>query len=384
MHGFRGWLATAAALVVLVALSSAALWSMQPPPPPRITPAIRRAQSAASSLLAAYYLPASGILARYALPPRRARRTFTPADLWGYSWGLAALEDVARLPGGARFLPVVRRLARNLANYWDAESSPPAYAPTLSPGPEEVKFFDDNAWAGLDLVRAYELTHDTEYLRQAEAVFRYEEFGWDPVQGGIFWDDERYTRNTASTAPTAELAAYLYMDTRKPAYLAWAKRIYAWELSHLVDPRTGQVYGRILASENVNPSAWTYNQGTVIGGGVLLYRATGRPAYLAQARKTASFVLRHGREKDGAFVPPGEFGGVLVDNLQLLYQVAPDPAIRRAVVTSARIAWARARSSRGLFASDWSGPPPETEGHSLLTQTGAVRLLAVAAALAGP
>ncbi len=340
---------------------------------------VQHARAAARALLAWYYLPDDGLLARYA-----PSVSSPPAEIWGYSWALQAIENVASLPGGSDYLPLVRRLADDLDRYWDKLSATPGYAPTVDPGAWAIKYFDDNAWAGLDLVQAFDLTADVRYLREAESVFAYVESGWDQRRGGLYWSDDRATRNTASNGPAVQLAARLYADTGRPRYLAWAKKIFAWQVQHLVDRRSGQVWGRIDDQGDISTSDWTYNQGTVIGAAVLLYRVTHLPAYLAQARKTEGFVLRNLVRPDGTIAPPAEFGGVLADNLRLLYDETQDLAIARVLDESARSAWARARNEDGLFAQDWQGPPPRTAGLPLLTESGAVRLLAARAAIETP
>ncbi len=372
----RRTLAVLAAVIAAFGLALVAIRGFVPQPNPVKATSVLRAQAAAKAMLAWYYLPDRGLLTSYA-----PSGTSQFARIWGYSWALKALEDVAALPGGRRFMPVVRRLADDLDRYWDTEAGLPAYAPTVDPGPAAVKYYDDNAWVGLDLVEAFDLTADERYLREAEAVFRYEETGWDNRLGGIYWNDDRDTRNTVSNAPVAELAARLYLATGRSTYLAWAKKIYHWQVRTLVDPRTGQVWGNIDGTGAISHSDWTYNQGTVIGAAVLLYRITHQASYLRQARKTAGFVLRKLVRADGAIEPPAEFGGVLVDNLLLLYDETGDPAIARVISSSAASAWTDARNGNGLVANDWQGPPPKTAGHPLLTQSGAVRLLAVDAAI---
>ncbi len=345
----------------------------------------QHASLAAKAMLSWYYLPPYGLLARYAEPLGGATQT---VDLWGYSWALAGLEDAAALPGGERLLPLLRLLADNLEAYWDGDAALPGYAPTVYPGPGALKYYDDNAWAGLDLVAAFEMTGDMTYLARAERVFRYLESGWDPAGGGIYWNEAHLTRNTASTAPTAELAAWLYMATRKKSYLSWAERLFAWESRQLVNRSTGQVYGNIDTDRNISSTDWTYNQGSVIGAAVRLYRATHRASYLQAAQRTAGFVRAQLVRPDGTLLPPAEFGGVLADDLRLLYDVTHDPGIARLVAVNARAAWTRARNPQDLIGDDWQGPPPTTAGLPLLTQTGAVRLLAadaaVKASVAGP
>ncbi len=342
--------------------------------------AAARAHSALNSMQAAYY---RGKAVEYAnTSSGSATRWQGPyAYLWGYSWALAAAEDVAGLPGGRAELPLVRTLANGLQGFWDAGANPPAYAPTVSPGAGATKYFDDNAWVGLDLVGAWRLTHNPVYLRRAEAVLAYERTGWDQAVGGIYWNDRRLTRNACSNGPVAELAVRLYQATHQAGDLRFAERIYAWEKKTLV-LSSGFVADNVNAAGMLQGGAWTYNQGTFIGAGVLLYRVTGRRTYLADARKTAEYVLHHMVQSDGAFVPQAEFNGVLADNLVLLARAGGVPGLRAALRRNAQLAWTHDRSAQGLFGSNWAGPAPQPSTLlPQLAQTGAVRTLAAAAAV---
>ncbi len=342
--------------------------------------AAARARAALNAMQAAFYRSkvvdygnrSSGPSTRWQGPP---------GYLWGYSWALAAVEDVAGLPGGRAELPLVRTVASGLQAFWDAGASPPAYAPTMSPGAGATKYFDDNAWVGLDLVSAWRLTHRAVYLQRAEAVLRYERTGWDSAAGGIYWNDKRLTRNAPSNAPVAELATRLYLATHSASDLRFAERIYSWEKKTLVLP-SGFVADNVNAAGMLQGGSWTYNQGTFIGAGVLLYRATGRASYLADARKTAQYVLHAMVQPNGAFVPQAEFNGVLADNLVALAHAGGVPGLRAALRRNARLAWTHDRTAAGLFGPNWSGPAPQPSALlPELAQTGAVRTLAAAAAV---
>ncbi len=343
-----------------------------------------RAQAALAALLRTYRTP-GGMLTSSPRPGGvlGVLRWPHPTAVWGYTWALAAAEDVAQMPGApASAKATVRSLADGLAPYWDTRAAVPAYAPYPHGGPHTTKYYDDNAWAGLDLVGAYRLTGKRAFLTQAQRVMHYEKTGWARSGGGIYWNDKRLTRQTPANAPVAELAAYLYLETHRASYLRWAERIYAWQESTLVNPSTGQVWDNIDRGGHIVRNLWTYNLGTVMGAGALLYHITGRASYLAQARRTEAYTLANALRYNGMLLPQAEFNGVLADNLQLLNQVRPDPAIPSLIATNAASAWKRARSAQDLFAHDWFGPPPAPGSVKLLQQTGAVRLLAVAAALA--
>ena len=328
-----------------------------------------RAQSALATMQTAYYLAP---VQAYAAAPGAGQ----PGNLWSDSWALAALEDVAALPGGSVYLPQVRAAADGLQAYWDAAAQPPAYGPVAHAGPGIVKYYDDNAWAGLDLVAAYRLTGDATYLRRAMAVMRYAETGWDPSGGGLWWSDQHQYRSTATNAATAELAAQLYRTTGDRADLAWAERIYAWERRNLVTPA-----GRVEDGVPGGDAQWTYNYGSVIAAGVSLYHATGRRSYLVDAESVADYALRHLRQPGGAWLPPASFDGVLADGILALWRVDRQPALAAALTRNANLAWSAARGGAGLFGDDFNGPPPGS-GAPLLADTGAVRALAAAAAMA--
>lgn len=340
----------------------------------------QEAERTAASVTAVFYDPSRGM---WTNTQGQLGPSFTPADAWPYACGLDALEEVAALPVGKGLLTQVQTLVQNLGQYWDAAASVPAYAPTPGSGPNTNTFFDDNDWSGLDLVQAYRLTGDPQDLTQAEAVFRDEESGWDNTAGGIFWNDQRQYRNTPANAPAAELGAELYRLTGQATYLSWAEKIYAWEVQNLVNPASGAVYDGIQASGAEVHDLWTYNQGTVIGASVLLYKITHQKAYLTQAEATFAFTDQQMVQTGGVLVAQPDFNGILADNLVLLYSVDPDPAIAALLNRNAQAAWTLARNTTtGLVGANWEGPPP-TGSVTLLTESGAIRLFAAAAAVDG-
>ncbi|MBX5465909.1 MAG: glycoside hydrolase family 76 protein [Firmicutes bacterium] len=302
--------------------------------------------------------------AQAALPARAA-----PVSLWSYAWGLAAVEDLARLPGGRTWRAEIPHLVAGLAPYWDAGAPTPAYAPYPDPTPETVKFYDDNAWVGLDLVTAWQLTHRPQYLQRAEALFRYEETGWDPHGGGLFWNDRHLLRNTAANAPAAELAAELYSVTRRPQYLRWAMRLKAWEQRHLVNPKTGAVWDHLGRGATVDRHLLSYNQGAVIGADCALYRATHERAYLEAAAKTAAFVAHHWTAFDGHRPLATAFAGVLADDLVWLWRLGHVPA--------ARLALEQLSPPTAALPGRWANPV-------LLAASGRIRLVADQAAVSAP
>ncbi len=106
------------------------------------------------------------------------------------------------------------------------------------------RYYDDNAWLGLALVRHHELTGDPVLLRLAERVFPFVVSGWSTeasweIPGGIRWKEpaSNRSRNTCVNGPAAELAARLHEKTGDSAHLEWALRTYEWTRTSPAGPR---------------------------------------------------------------------------------------------------------------------------------------------------
>jgi hypothetical protein len=216
-------------------------------------------------------------------------------------------------------------------------------------------YFDDNAWLGLALVRHHEIRHDTHSLSLAGRIFEFITSGWSSDDswnhpGGIRWKQpaSNVSRNTCSNGPTAELAALLHEHTGAPGPLQWSMRVYDWVRSALLGP-DGLYVDRIAPDGTCDTTIWSYNQGTMIGAGVLLHRLTDDPEYLAHATATAAAAVDRFRlpvlvNQDAAF------NAVFFRNLLLLDGVVPDPAYRRLAQAYAEEMWSSHRDPRtGLF-----------------------------------
>ena len=84
---------------------------------------------------------------------------------------------------------------------------------------------------------------------------------------------------------------------------------------HVVDydPASGQVRGKITAQGNANDSAWARGQSWGLYGYTVMYRETRKPEYLAQAKKIAAFVINHPRLPDDK-VPYWDFDDAAIPN----------------------------------------------------------------------
>jgi hypothetical protein len=297
------------------------------------------------------------------------------ANAWPYGQALAATLSIATLPGmRSRFRKDVRARLRGLEAYADRRGRPPAgYLSKVRPprGPGGDRYVDDNLWFGLELMRAHHVLRQPT-LGKAKRVFAMATSNWDVrpqvrCPGGIFWAPQiSRDRNTVSNAPAAELGAQLYLRTGQPGYLAEAKRTYAWVRGCLLTP-TGLYSDHIDRRGRIDTMQWTYNQGTMIGAGVMLYQATRDRSYLEQAKFTAEAALRvfKSRKLDRQ---PDVFTTIYIRNLLLLGSTTGDRRYRAFAERFAASEWNDGRDHRdGLFIG-------HKGGEQLLDQAGMVQV----------
>jgi Glycosyl hydrolase family 76 len=306
--------------------------------------------------------------------------------LWPFSQALAATVSLANVHGMPASIgtELHARLA-GLRSYLDTDnsglpegtftSSLAAFDGTVAPpaGPGGPKYYDDNDWVGIELMRIYKLGHDPSVLGSAEAIMAFEMAGWQtspqlPCPGGIPFSNnaENTDRNTVTSAPAAELAVQLYRATANPEYLRFAEMAYQWVRSCLLQPN-GLYADHINARGVVEPMLWSYGQGTMIGAGTLLYRATGNSGYLYQARQTAAAALAYFTpERLGGEIP--FFPSVYFRNILYLDSVTHDPPGAKLAQAYVDYAWQHLRLSHNLFVA---GSPASAQ---LLVQAAIVQV----------
>jgi hypothetical protein len=282
------------------------------------------------------------------------------ANAWPYGQALAATISLAAMPGmHDRYRKHVRARLRGLEEYADREHPPPAdYLSKVSPprGPGGDRYNDDNEWFGIELARVHHVWR-LPTLNKAKRVFSVVVSHWDLrpnvlCPGGIPQAPHvNGDRNTVSNAPAAELGLQLYFRTRDPMYLQKAKQMYDWVRLCLLSA-DGLYKDHIDRRDRIDPTKWTYNQGTMIGAGVMLYKATGDRSYLEQAKFTAQAALRVYALARLARHPVF-FNAIYIRNLLLLGSASRDPRYRRYAARFAAHEWNHVRNRHtGLFMAD--------------------------------
>ena len=229
-------------------------------------------------------------------------------------------------------------------------------------------FYDDNAWLALALIAHHQLRGDGQALALARRLLAFVCSGWSSEPswhhpGGIRWKEvaSNTSRNTCSNGPVAEVAALVHLHTGDPEARTWARRIYEWVRSTLLDAHDLYV-DRVAPDGTLASTIWSYNQGTMIGAGVLLHRITGEEQYLEQATATAAasldrFSVQALTTQDAAF------NAVFFRNLLLLDAAVPDPRVRALLLAYADEMWTRRQARTGLFGS---GPSPLNDTAALI------------------
>jgi hypothetical protein len=295
--------------------------------------------------------------------PKRGDRL---AAVWPLGQVIAAAAAVTPL-GLVDTETVTEPLLRGLERYRSAHG----YGPF--PG-DRTRYYDDNAWIALDLLQLHGLLHDERLLAQATELFRFLREG-AANDGGVYWVEGNRSRNTCSTGPAAQVALRLFEATEDADYLAFAERQLSFLDDRLRDDR-GLYRDHVAADGSVEPTIWSYNQGTPIGAMVLLARHRDDRPLLERASATARSAAAHFADDDGWWRQPPVFNAIYFRNLLALLAVAPNDGLLAGLDDYLERVWTRARHRRtGLFVDggigSYDGNP--TIDHAGLTQLFAFR-----------
>ena len=198
--------------------------------------------------------------------------------------------------------------------------------------------YDDQMWICRELTRAYRLTGDADYLTEATMLADYCLDGWDCCldpngneYGGISWGPGYNSKHSCSNGPIIQPLAWLHelylspdetadytycyiaadssrlstQRLRSEVYLEFARKVYAWQKTKLLNRSTGVYYDMLGADNTIRyvtapdglryrthvdtgspgGTAYTYNTGTMLAGTAELYRLTDEADYLTDLKK---------------------------------------------------------------------------------------------------
>ena len=215
--------------------------------------------------------------------------------------------------------------------------------------PSGNAFFDDAGWWGIAYLDAYRATGKARWLWDAGRVLAYmDRYGWDPVNGGMWWDTGANYKTSEPLAAATLLAATLYRVQHKAYYLKLATKYLAWADAKTRYPQSGNLYGRSATDGTV----MDYVEGMMIAAHVQLCTATKQQSYCDAAESlakasVAQFPVLH------PWVP--EADTIYLEGMLDLYAVDKNPTWYALAYANAEAAKEDARDDTGWWSKDWWG-----------------------------
>jgi uncharacterized protein YyaL (SSP411 family) len=304
----------------------------------------------------------------------------SPSWIWDASIQLGALNAAARIDPKT-YLPQAKAYAAALRSYRTNYHNRPGF--DVNPPPKKSdRYYDDNAWICLSFLETYELTKDPQDLAAATVAYNFALSGEDDkLSGGIYWhEDVTRSKNACSSGPAMIAALQFHKLTGDEKYLTTAKRLYAWQCSHLQD-KDGLIYDSInVATGKPNTMKLPYNSATLIRAGCMLYQATQEQKYLDESeRVAAASEKRFVRAADGIIGGAGKLGVKLIEAFLELYEVDHNDHWRQVVGRCLRSLHDH-RNAKGWYPQNWDRPAPDPDRPArLIDQSAPARAYWIAA-----
>lgn len=299
--------------------------------------------------------------------------TTAPCFAWAAGIHLSALNGAAALDP-AKNTPALKAYTESLKPYWYAHGGISGYT-DVPHATEPRRYYDDNEWLVLDFVDSYKITNDESYLSLAKETMKYVLSGEDNVLGGgIYWyEQKKESKNTCSNAPGIVCALELYKVTKDDAYLAAAKRLYAWTQTNLQDA-DGLYFDNKSIHGKVEKTKWSYNTALMIRSACLMYDVTQDGAYLTEAARVAAAAEKKWFKPDGSFDDTAYFAHLMTESFLELSARDKDPRWSAAVGRATQFVFDHNHDADGRYPERWSRTVDKPVTHvTLKNQASAAR-----------
>ncbi|KAB5535212.1 glycosyl hydrolase family 76-domain-containing protein, partial [Coniochaeta sp. 2T2.1] len=258
-------------------------------------------------------------------------------------------------------------------------------------------YYDDEGWWALALLHSYDINHDPGFLDMAQRIFEDMKAGTDNTcGGGIWWSKDRNYKNAIANELYLSVAASLAnrVPGKKSYYLDIAKREWTWfRNSGMINAQNNINDGLNINADgtctNNGKTAWSYNQGVILGGLVELSKASGDSSFISQANTIATAAIKLLSDSSGVIHDGGcepncggdgnQFKGIFMRNLGYLYEGSPQAAYKTSIEKNADAIWARDRNAaNNQLGVVWTGPYTAGGGPTAATQSSALDALVAA------
>lgn len=274
-----------------------------------------------------------------------------------------------------------------LEQYYDRKGK--AYcAWTYFPGNDD-QFYDDNTWAAVACMEAFEVTGQERYRARAREIFNgFVRGGWDETGrlGGLRWGtkagiEDRKDRTVSATAAGALAALLLAKHDanagRKTEYRVWSKRSLDWIRTKLSSP-SGLILDGMKDDGTIMPTIWSYNTGVPMRAAVEYARQTKDATVRAWATKLGDAAIDRDLSPmfDGAVPDRSKrywydttyFVQYLVDGLRALGKATGDPKYVREAKREADYVRTYLQDGDGLYFRNMRLWTIDAERHALFVK----------------
>ena len=239
----------------------------------------------------------NAFLEQYLQDKGKGYRTFVNGG-WNEAETLEAVLDFYEATGDRRYLNVFEAcydyMRYHVGPNWDGGTAVAGY------DWYGYDFNDDVMWMIIAAARAYLITGKQNYLNDAKRNF---DLIWNRAYLGyvglLRWAEHTGNRNGANSCingPAEVAACYIGLGLGDESYFEKARELYANQRQYLFEPYTGKVYDSVVFNPTDgsvterNTWASTYNQGTMLGGALLLYRHYGDEQYKTDASRIIAYA----------------------------------------------------------------------------------------------
>lgn len=296
--------------------------------------------------------------------------------MWGNGVAFSMLVSAAELDP-KRYQPTLALFFSGLEGYWDRWAARPGYDAYLSSPGNSDKYYDDNAWMVLSFVEAYTLTKDQRYLDRAVSALRFVLSGWDDkLGGGIYWREDKKSKNTCSNGPSAMAALAVAQYVNTTYFTDWARRIVVWTQQTLQD--TDGLYEDNCALDGKRErTKWTYNTALMLRANLGLWKATGEKRYLTEAQRLAVASERvFVNPETGAFRDDALFSHLLCEAFLELHATTHEPYLKKRAEACGAFCWKTLRDPKdGGHWTEWKLVARRSEARKTLIANAATARL---------